>query len=49
MSFKNPKNTIILYEFLIIEQNHQNVKLSTTITHIKAICLFNQSIQDKNK
>ena len=38
----------ILYEFLIIEQNYQNVKLSTKITHIKAICLFNQYIHYKD-
>ena len=40
MSFKNPNNAKILYEFLITEENYQNVKLSTKITHIKAICLF---------
>jgi hypothetical protein len=48
MSFKNPKNAKILYEFLITEQNYQNVKLSTKITHIKAICLFNQYINYKD-
>ncbi|HET9807745.1 MAG TPA: hypothetical protein VFP49_12635 [Nitrososphaeraceae archaeon] len=40
MSFKNLQNAKILYEFLITEQNYQNIKLSTKITHIKAICLF---------
>ncbi|HSL13573.1 MAG TPA: hypothetical protein VK882_04895 [Nitrososphaeraceae archaeon] len=41
MSFKNPQNAKILYEFLMTEQNYQNVKRSTLITHIKVICLFN--------
>ena len=48
MSFKNLQNANILYEFLITEQNYQNVKLSTKITHIKAICLFNQYIHYKD-
>jgi hypothetical protein len=44
MSYKNPRNAKILNEFLITEENYQNVKLSTKITHIKAIYLFNQYI-----
>ncbi len=37
----------LFYELLITEQNYQNVTLSTIITHIKAICLFNQYIHYK--
>ena len=48
MSFKNLDNAKILYEFLITEQNYQNDKLSTKITPIKAICLFNQYIHYKD-
>ncbi len=48
MSFKNLDNAKILYEFLITEQNYQNDKLSTKITPIKAICLFNQYIYYKD-
>ena len=48
MSFKNLDNAKILYEFLITEQNYQNNKLSTKITPIKAICLFNQYIHYKD-
>ena len=35
-------------KFLITEQNYQNNKLSTKITTIKAICLFNQYIYYKD-
>jgi hypothetical protein len=31
LSFKNPQNAQILYEFLITEQNYQNVKLNEKI------------------
>ncbi len=48
MSFKNLQNAKILYEFIITEQNYQNIKLSTKITHIKAICLFNQYVHYKD-
>ena len=34
MSFKNLQNAKI-HEFIITEQNYQNVKLSIKITHIK--------------
>jgi hypothetical protein len=33
MSFKNPQNAKILYEFLITEQNYQNVKLNQYINY----------------
>jgi hypothetical protein len=48
LSLKNRNNAKILYEFLESEYNIQNVKLSTIVTHIKAICLFNEYISYKD-
>ncbi|HEX7141356.1 MAG TPA: hypothetical protein VF222_02640 [Nitrososphaeraceae archaeon] len=42
MASANIQNTNILYDFIITEQNHTNVKLSTRISYIKVICLFNR-------
>jgi predicted component of type VI protein secretion system len=36
------QNANIIYDFLITEQNHTNVKLSTRLSYIKMICLFNR-------
>ncbi len=44
MASANIQNANILYDFIITEQNHTNVKLSTRISYIKVICLFNRYI-----
>jgi hypothetical protein len=41
MSSANLQNAKIVYEFLIMEYDIQNVKLNTTLTHIKNLSLFN--------
>ena len=41
MSSANLQNTKIGYEFLIMEYDIQNVKLNTTLTHIKNLSLCN--------
>jgi integrase len=38
----NIKNANILYDFIVSEQNYSNVKLSTRLSYIKVICLFNR-------
>jgi hypothetical protein len=45
---ENKSNAKILYEFLETEHNIQNVKLSTIVTHVKAICLFNEYLSYKD-
>ena len=42
MASANLQNANILYDFIITEQNHTNVKLSTRLSYIKVICLFNR-------
>ena len=42
MASTNIQNANILYDFIITEQNHTNVKLSTRLSYIKVICLFNR-------
>ena len=42
MASANIQNANILYDFIITEQNHINVKLSTRLSYIKVICLFNR-------
>ena len=42
------QNANILYDFITTEQNHINVKLSTRISYIKVICLFNRYLSYKN-
>lgn len=42
MASANIQNANILYDFIITEQNHTNVKLSTRLSYIKVICLFNR-------
>lgn len=44
----NPKNAMSLYDFLLVEQIEKNVKLSTKITHIKVIYLFNRFLHFKD-
>jgi site-specific recombinase XerD len=44
MSSTNLQNAKIFYEFLITEHNNQNVSLNTTLTYIKILSLFNQSL-----
>lgn len=48
LSTENRGNAKILYNFLESEYNIQNVKLSTIVTHIKAICLFNEYLSYKD-
>jgi integrase len=48
LSIKNRDNAKTLYDFLETEHNLQNVKLSTILTHIKAICLFNEYLSYKD-
>ncbi|HET9806115.1 MAG TPA: hypothetical protein VFP49_04330 [Nitrososphaeraceae archaeon] len=48
LSLENRDNAKILYDFLESEYNIQNVKLSTIVTHIKAICLFNEYLSYKD-
>ncbi|HJS64335.1 MAG TPA: tyrosine-type recombinase/integrase, partial [Nitrososphaeraceae archaeon] len=48
MSLANIQNANILYNFIITEQNHTNVKLSTRLTYIKVICLFNRYLSYKD-
>jgi hypothetical protein len=42
MASANIKNANILYDFIITEQNHTNVRPSTRLSYIKVICLFNR-------
>lgn len=44
----NPSNAMLLYNFLLVEQNERNVKLSTKTTHIKVIYLFNRFLHFKD-
>jgi hypothetical protein len=48
MASTNIQNANILYDFITTEQNHINVKLSTRISYIKVICLFNRYLSYKN-
>jgi len=48
LSIENMDNAKILYDFLESEYNIQNVKLSTIVTHVKAICLFNEYLSYKD-
>ncbi len=48
MSSANLQNTKIFYQFLIEEYDNQNVKLNTTLTHIKILSLFNQFLSYKD-
>ena len=48
MASANMQNANILYDFITTEQNHINVKLSTRISYIKVICLFNRYLSYKN-
>jgi hypothetical protein len=42
MASTNIQNANIFYDFIITEQNHTNVILSTRLSYIKVICLFNR-------
>ena len=44
----NLQNAKIVYEFLIMEYDIQNVKLNTTLTHIKNLSLFTVFIKHKD-
>jgi predicted component of type VI protein secretion system len=48
MASANIQNANILYDFLITEQNHTNVRLSTRLSYIKVICLFNRYLSYKD-
>jgi integrase len=48
MASANIQNANILYDFIITEQNHTNVKLSTRLSYIKVICLFNRYLSYKD-
>ena len=48
MSSTNLQNAKIVYEFLITEHNLQNVKSSTTLTHIKTLSSFSEFLQYKH-
>jgi integrase len=48
LSMENRGNAKILYDFLETEYNIQNVKHSTIVTHVKAICLFNEYLNYKD-
>jgi hypothetical protein len=48
MASTNIQNANILYDFIITEQNHTNVKLSTRLSYIKVICLFNRYLSYKD-
>jgi hypothetical protein len=48
MASTNLQNANILYNFIITEQNHTNVKLSTRLSYIKVICLFNRYLSYKD-
>ena len=39
---------IFFYDFMITEQNHTNVRLSTRLSYIKVICLFNRYLSYKD-
>ena len=47
MASTNIQNANILYDFIITEQNHTNVKLSR-FSYIKVICLFNRYLSYKD-
>ena len=48
MALANIQNANIFYDFIVSEQDYNNVKLSTRLSYIKVICLFNRylSYQD---
>jgi hypothetical protein len=48
MASVNIQNANILYNFIITEQNHTNVKLSTRLSYIKAICPFIRHLSYKD-
>lgn len=48
MASTNIQNANILYDFIITEQNHTNVKLSTRLSYIKVICLFKRYLSYKD-
>ena len=48
MASVNIQNANILYNFIITEQNHTNVKLSTRLSYIKVICLFIRHLSYKD-
>ena len=48
MASANIQNANILYDFIITEQNHTNVKLTTRLSYIKVICLFNRYLSYKD-
>ena len=48
MASANIQNANILYDFIMIEQNHTNVKLTTRLSYIKVIYLFNRYLNYKD-
>jgi len=48
LALANIQNVDILYDFIITEQNHTNVKLSTTLSYIKEVCLFDRHLSYKD-
>ena len=48
MPSANLQNAKIIYEFLITEYDIQNVKLNTTLTHLKTLSLFTVFIKHKD-
>jgi hypothetical protein len=48
MSSTNLQNAMIFYDFLITEHNIQNVKLNTTLTHVKTLSLFSEFLHYKD-
>lgn len=48
MALNNSPNANIIYDFIITEQNHTDVKLSTRLSYIKVLCLFNRHVSYKD-
>src|SRR5437867_11965385 len=44
----NRQNTQILCDFITMEHENQNIKISTKLTHIKIICWFSKYLDYRN-
>ena len=47
MARANPENAKVVCEFLTTEYNECNIKLSSRLTNIKILCLFNRHLDFK--
>jgi integrase len=47
MADKNPENALVLYDFIVAEQNELNIRESTKLTHVKIVCWFSGFLEYK--